>query len=252
MLLYGYWGGWEILRKTTRVIFIISLAVNLLGILIAGFIFYKVGGVSYVSAKLDDTHVYDENPYYVERTELFNGVGVKENSTIFIGDSITQRGLWDELLPNSNIINRGINSDTTEGVKNRLNEIVDSNPERVFLMIGVNDLYAGLPLNETISNYEEILKQIKTGTPDTEVYVQSVLPLNYEMYSAGDKIKNETIQELNKSLKYLSEEHGYTYVNLYSLFETEGQLNKQYSYDGIHLNGEGYNVWGETIKRYVD
>lgn len=236
------------MKRKHKVILSISLLINIVGIIVAALLFVRIGGFDYFS---NEEVPYNENPYYVERTDLFNGVELAENSTIFIGDSITQRGLWNELFPEENVINRGVNSDTTEGVKNRLDDIVSSNPEKVFLMIGINDLYAEKTTDEIVSNYEDILNQFKSESPNTKVYVQSVLPLNYEMYYAGDKIKNETIKDLNKELKNLSTRFNYTFIDLYSKFEKNGQLNKQLSYDGIHLSGEGYNVWKESIEKYI-
>ncbi|MFE5392554.1 GDSL-type esterase/lipase family protein [Bacillus thuringiensis] len=123
--------------------------------------------------------------------------------------------------------------------------------KKVFLMIGINDLYANKSVNDIIANHKKILDKIKSGSRETKVYVQSVLPLNYEMYFAKDKIKNETIKELNGKLKDLSFESNYIFVDLYPLFEKNGQLEKKFSYDGIHLSGEGYNVWKNTINQFV-
>lgn len=236
------------MNKKYKIILSISLLINVIGIAIAAVIFFKVGGMSYFAK---DEVAYNKNPYYIERNNLFDGVKLNENETVFIGDSITQRGLWDELFPETKVINRGINSDTTEGVLNRLDDIIESKPKKVFLMIGINDLYANKSTDEIVSNYKQILDKIKSGSPETKVYVQSVLPLNYEMYFAKDKIKNETIKELNGKLKDLSSEFNYTFVNLYPSFEKNGQLEKKLSYDGIHLSGQGYNVWKDEINQFV-
>lgn len=248
MIQYRYYLsiGVGILKKKVKFILFVSLSINIIGIVLASILLFP---------RLSSGNVdlpYYENTYFKERTNLFASVEVPENSIVFIGDSITQRGLWNELFPDAKVINRGINSDTTEGVKNRLDEIISDSPKKVFLMVGVNDLYAGLTTDEIVTNYEEILNKFKSGSSETEVFVQSILPLNYEMYYAGDKIKNETIQVLNVQLKELSVKFGYNYIDLYSIFEENGQLNRKLSYDGIHLNGDGYELWEEFIQRYIE
>lgn len=240
------------MRKKIKTVTIISVALNLLGVILVGFIFFRVGGFGYLSEKVNGSSIeYDENIYYIERTSLFDEVEIPKDRTILVGDSITQRGLWNEMLPDSPIINRGINSDSTEGILNRLRPITDAKPEKIFLMAGINDLYAEKSVDEIVDRYGEILRNISAETPETEVYVQSVLPLNYSMYFAGEKIKNETIQELNSELLKLSGDSNATYIDLYPLFEKDGQLNEEFTFDGIHLTGKGYAVWENAIYDYI-
>ena len=52
-------------------------------------------------------------------------------------------GSWAEFFQNSNIKNRGISGDITEGILYRISEITESQPLQVFLMIGTNDLAKG-------------------------------------------------------------------------------------------------------------
>ena len=63
------------------------------------------------------------------------------NEIIMLGNSITDGCEWSELFQNSNIKNRGISGDITEGVLYRLDEVTRSKPAKVFLLIGINDLH---------------------------------------------------------------------------------------------------------------
>jgi lysophospholipase L1-like esterase len=59
--------------------------------------------------------------------------------------------------------------------------------------------------------------------------------------------------EINKQLKAYCEETGITYIDLVPTFADEnGKLSKQFSIDGLHVNGKGYLKWVEVIKKYVD
>lgn len=242
------------MKKKIKFILALSLIINVLCIASVSILFFKVGGIHYFSSKLvaNNQPTYLNNPDYIERTNLFNGVKISTGSTVFIGDSITQKGLWSELFPNANIVNRGINSDTTEGVKNRLNDIIKASPKKIFIMIGINDLYAKKTPDEIIANYKEILNQIKTGTPETQVFVQSILPVNNSIYFAGDRIQNDVVMKVNDKLKLLSREMGFQYVDVNSKVQENGQLLKSLTIDGIHLSGKGYNIWKNTIKNDID
>jgi lysophospholipase L1-like esterase len=59
---------------------------------------------------------------------------------IFLGDINIDFCNWHELFGKSNFKNRCISGDIINGVINRLEEIVESKPKKVFLMIGTNDL----------------------------------------------------------------------------------------------------------------
>lgn len=84
---------------------------------------------------------------------------------IFLGDSITERCEWTELFLNTFLRNRGLSGDKTEGVINRLTEVTESKPDKIFIMIGVNDLRHNVSIEEIIENYKSILLKIKLDSP---------------------------------------------------------------------------------------
>lgn len=51
---------------------------------------------------------------------------------IFLGDSITARGRFEEFFPGIFLLNRGIGSDTSKGVLNRISEVIGRNQGRFF------------------------------------------------------------------------------------------------------------------------
>ena len=64
------------------------------------------------------------------------------NKIVFLGNSITKGGGdWNKRLNVTNIINRGISGDISEGVLERLDEIVHYKPIAVFLLIGFNNFF---------------------------------------------------------------------------------------------------------------
>ncbi len=233
-------------RKIKRVFFI-SIGFNLLFILIIGFTFIKFDKVD-AGAKKSNA-VKRTGFHYYERTTLFNELPIPPDSIVFLGDSLTFRTEWSELFPGKNVINRGIGSDTTEGVLDRLDSVIAAQPKQIFLLIGVNDLKSR-SVSATIQNYSKIISRIQSESPKTEIFVQSLLPVNNKKY--GKILSNDKIRKMNTELRSLAENTGVQYIDLYSTFAENDQLPEKYTVDGIHLTGKGYIHWRETIKEYVD
>lgn len=204
------------------------------------FIFYRDGYFHslYQTVNKEDYH-YQDNAQYTQRETLFESSPVTLADTVFVGDSITARGEWQEFFPDEVVLNRGIDSDVTEGVYNRLDTIIEKHPSRIFLMIGINDIRQNIDRDVTLSFYEKILDRLQNELPDCSVYVQSVLPVNH---STG--IDNKEVQSLNASIKALADERSMPYIDLYSLLaDSDNDLPKEYSIDGVHMTGAGYEIW---------
>lgn len=192
-----------------------------------------------------------KNPYYDGRMNLFENLPVIQKGIVFLGNSITERGMWAELFPGKIIQNRGIGGDNTFGILARLEQVVKSKPEKVFLLIGVNDIARGIPLDTIISNYQKIVTGITTGSPATKIYIQSVLPMNDDLLKTERyKFKADTIKKYNLALIQLAKTYKSTYVNIHDIFlDKTGALNKDYTDDGIHINPKAYALWADYLKK---
>ncbi|MFA4869964.1 MAG: GDSL-type esterase/lipase family protein [Pedobacter sp.] len=195
---------------------------------------------------------FHESAHFKKRMEIFKNDPLSKGGIVFLGNSITEQGNWKNLFPNKNVFNRGIGGDNTYGVLARLDEVISSKPEKIFLMIGINDL--GSRQWETsviLDNYNKIVDKIKKGTPKTKLYVQSILPLNDNLLKAGTyKNKADTIIKLNKSLKSIGNSKCAGFVDVYNIFHTgDNVLNAKYTKDGIHLLPDGYLIWKEFLEK---
>ena len=117
-------------------------------------------------------------PSWYQRVSLFQLLPNDKDEIIFLGDSITEGCNWSEIFHDKRIKNRGIGGDVTKGVLDRLDEIVESKPLKVFLMVGINDLAAGKTEKEVVTNIKKIIKSIQRRSAETEIYLQSILPVN--------------------------------------------------------------------------
>ena len=194
------------------------------------------------------------SPFYYHKVSHFRTLPNTKNEIIFLGNSITDYCEWAELFQNPNIKNRGISGDVTDGVLERLDEVTESQPAKIFIMIGINDLSRGKSEEYIFNNYKKIINRIKKETPKTKIYIESILPVN----EARGKYKNHTnktenVISLNKQLKTLAEEtDNAQFIDLFTAFADKNQrLAFKYSLDGLHLNGDGYLVWKSIIDQYV-
>jgi len=190
--------------------------------------------------------------YAERRQSLFEHLPITTADIVFLGNSITNGCEWAELFRNQHIKNRGINSDNTELILRRLETICVGKPHKLFIMIGINDLGDGKSPDEIVSNYHKILNRIKLQTPTTKVFVQSVLPTNTHLFR-NERLKPQSIVDLNLRLHKLCLEYQHTYIDLYSHFtDSEQELKIEFTNDGLHLTGEAYLVWKTLIERYVN
>ncbi len=251
-------------------ILILSLSINLFFFSLFSYIVYKKGGSSYLikrtksifvektkTASASKTNVFlnEQKSRYNHKKSHFESLPDTDNEIIFLGDSITDWCQWSEFFQNLNIKNRGIGGDRVNGILQRLHEVVSSSPDKVFLMIGINDLGWGVDVQEIVLNYKRVIQKISETSPSTTIYVQSVLPVNEQLlsqYYPESKIKGKNILKLNSYLKDLSHKYQLTYVDLYPLFKANGnQLDESLTFDGLHLNGKAYWIWKSAIEKYI-
>ena len=206
--------------------------------------------------------------FYYKRIKEFKENPIGNNKIVFIGNSITYSlRHWDEKFISKKIVNRGISGDYTEGILKRLDEIIFYKPLAVFLMIGLNDYFDDNTSRpdrtpEYISNnILDAAKKIKEGTPETKIFIQTILPINNQQY-LDEKPQvnflwpsfypsvNQQIIETNKILRNNNE---FEIIDLHPLFLNDNSVMKRsFSKDGVHLNENGYNVWIAKVKPLID
>ena len=187
--------------------------------------------------------------YYQQKVSLFRLLPDTKKEIIFLGNSITDIGEWAEIWNSTKVKNRGISGDNTFGVLARLDEVISSKPQKVFIMIGINDIARDTPDSIIIANYKKIIYHIKIQTPATKIFVQSILPTNNQFTEfKRHQNKTEHIVIVNTAMKSYCSNNNIVYIDLYSEFiDDENNLAKKYTNDGLHLNGFAYMKWKEIL-----
>ncbi len=200
--------------------------------------------------------------HYKARIDVFKKAPLGFDGIVFIGNSITEKGRdWTQKTGIANIYNRGIAGDVSDGVLKRLDEVVYFKPKAVFILIGINDLFNKhykegdgrfkydkiVPSAKYVGkNILKITQYIKRKSPDTKIYVRTVLPTNRDYINADVEIVNKVIKENeNKGV--------YTVIDLYKQFvNSKGMMIKELTVDGVHLSEKGYEKWVEFEKPILE
>ena len=160
---------------------------------------------------------------------------------VFIGDSLTQNGEWAEFIPHLRVANRGIGSDKTDDVLARLDSITSLNAGSIFIMLGINDVYAGIPISHIAQNYRLIILALQER--DVDIVIQSTIQCEPSICGLRTVAK---INELNYELKKLADELNVSFLQLSDLSGVDG-LPSLFTYDGVHLTAVGYRNWVESV-----
>ena len=192
--------------------------------------------------------------FYYQRESLFNELPVDSTNIVMLGNSLTNGAEWHELFANPKVINRGITGDTAQGILDRMEPIISGNPAKIFLLTGANDISHHLTADSISTAIVELVQYIRRNTPDTKVYVQSVLPINNEFGRYKNMIgKEPVVSDVNKMLQEKLKDYDVVWLNVNPLFADEnGNLRKDLTNDGLHLLGPAYIMWRDFLLPYIN
>ncbi len=164
----------------------------------------------------------------------------EDRHLVFIGDSIIARWDLEESFPSYVVENKGISGSGIETIANYANKY---NGKDIVVMVGTNDLY-DFDDSTMIEYAKSYLTQIVETNAKT-IYLYSILPRSFE----GDSLSiNQRIERLNSMIQSEAENYGnVVYIDAYSFFIADGDINPQYSYDGLHLTPYGYEVLSKLL-----
>ena len=194
----------------------------------------------------------NQDVYYVRRATLFEQLPVGKKDIIMLGNSLTDGAEWNELMRNSHVKNRGIVGDIIQGYYERMEPILKGQPKKIFILGGVNDVSHDVSGDSIARAMEKLIVLIKTRSPRTKIYLQSMLPFNNDVRLWKLlKDREQVVVDGNRALKEVARRQGVTWIDLYPLFvDDNGRLKAEYTNDGLHLMGPAYLIWRDAIKKY--
>ncbi len=181
---------------------------------------------------------------------------------ICLGDSQTfglglhRAQKWTTLLADNlgwEVINAGVNGDTSSGMLARLRyEVLDRKPDVVMVMGGGNDFIVGADIGSVKANINAIVQQCLAA--NIRVILASELLLypelisdEYKKLADFDKV-NEKLKEFADWLPVLCAVFpGITYIDLQKLYWDETGGSIEFSSDGLHTNKAGAEIIAKIL-----
>lgn len=151
------------------------------------------------------------------------------------GDSNIQYGPWADVLSQP-VDNHGVAGDTTRGLLLRLREGETAGPT-VGIMIGINDVAAGIPLEETKANYRAILRHLGNRR------IVAISPVVTTIRERNDRIV--AIRDAERAI--CASVPNCTFVDISPVFEQNGVLRAAYNVDTVHLSWPAYQKLGSIL-----
>lgn len=188
--------------------------------------------------------LYRSNKSYTVQTELHRLYLLQRADVVMLGNSITYGVNWDELMGRRSIVNRGIGGDNTYGMLNRMDYVYSLHPRLCCVMAGINDLYAGIPLDTVFANYKKILAGLR-GQKITPV-IQSTLLVSAKFKRAAEM--NPVVARLDSLLEAYARQEKIDYLDLNRVLAPSGSLREECTFDGLHLTAAGYAPWRAQLE----
>ena len=179
----------------------------------------------------------------------------------FVGDSITEGIKLYEVMTNATVVAaRGINLDnvftddqirTAQGNSTVMGALEAAEPKKIYIMFGANGV--GWFTEQHFTDvYTKFVQADKEQHPDSQIYLQSILPVTQEFDDSREDISNDKINRYNELVVEIAEEQKVHYLDVASAFKDEkGCLPEDSNGDGMHFGNKYYQKWFDYLKSHT-
>ena len=191
----------------------------------------------------------------VELSQLYKDE--KKGGLAFFGDSIIA-GWKTEIFYSDLHYNLGIGGDFSARALARFeNNIVHLQPKTIFINLGNNDIKYGYSLNTAVRNLQKIIDLALFKITDVKIILNSAPPVNKKVNSFMPGLcTNKKINRLNEKYKTLITSYQnpkkVIFIDTNNLLKDEnGDLNKKFTSDGMHISDEAYQIIFDNLKNLL-
>ncbi|MBA6244306.1 MULTISPECIES: GDSL-type esterase/lipase family protein [Psychrobacter] len=137
-----------------------------------------------------------------------------------------------------NVVNAGVNGDTSADVLTRVNEIIEQNPDLVLLGVGGNDVLQRIAPDTTRANIVATIDTLQSNNIDVVLIAEPYLSTSALFGKASDNPLYEDIAEAEG-------------IPLYSDGWSTVLSDEALKSDKIHANAAGYRQFAEGLHDYL-
>lgn len=172
-----------------------------------------------------------------------------KETIVFTGSSSIR--FWKDLqerFPEKQVLNAGFGGSQASDLLVHLEDLVMRyRPIKVFIYEGDNDIFSKKRPNAILATTEKIITQLRNDDPDREIVLISAKP-SLSRWKLRGKYKR-----LNKKLqKFAANMVRVDFVDVWKPMLAKRKVRDDiFVEDGLHMNEKGYEIWYNTIKKFV-
>lgn len=175
---------------------------------------------------------------------------------LFLGDSITHTwddcpDLWAKYFGKWQAVNAGFGGDRTQNVLWRIENgnIAGISPKLCVIMIGTNNSNGDENTAEEIADgIKAIVCKLRTELPQTKILLLAIFPRG-----EGPSAQREKNAKASLLASEIADNKMVYYMNINDKFlDKNGILPKDVMHDLLHLNQNGFKIWGEAITPKIE
>jgi lysophospholipase L1-like esterase len=159
-------------------------------------------------------------------------------------------------VPIELVANLGVNGFTTgDLIREELPQLGDLRPDFVSILIGVNDVVRGVPIERYRTNVQQILASALEIVPAERIVVVATPDYTRTPRGAdyGDPAQQRAeIAAFNAVMREAATERGIAFVDISDVADEAGSDAALVARDQLHPSGEQYRRWVELIAPVVE
>ena len=183
-------------------------------------------------------------------SQLNNQFSQDQKVVVFTGSSSIR--MWKDVqsyFPEVTAVNTGFGGSHMSDLLYFLDKtVLRFNPDILFIYEGDNDISAGKKPKEILKTTKAVINKLREEIPETKIILISPKP------SIARWNLEKQYLKLNGLLKKFSEKEGLGFANVWAaMLNEDGTLKKEiFLNDGLHMKKQGYDLWYEVLKNFMD